>query len=172
MPGSASPDRPAGGYQIRRAGPADHAGVVRELAAYFAFLGEDVDADGLDHDVADWPGEYDGVAGVMLVVVDPAGEVVGTAAVRRLAAGVAELKRMWLRPACRGRGLAPRLMDRCLEEARALGGRVLRLDSERRLAAAVKLYQGYGFVEIADYNRNPRADVWMERRLSGRERER
>jgi GNAT superfamily N-acetyltransferase len=147
---------------VRRAGPADHDGVARELAAYFAFLGEEVDPVGLDHDVADWQAEYDGVAGVMLVVVDPAGQVVGTAAVRRLAPGVTELKRMWLRPSCRGRGLARRLMDRCLEEARTLGGRVLRLDSERRLEAAVRLYRGYGFAEIADYNRNPRADLWME----------
>jgi ribosomal protein S18 acetylase RimI-like enzyme len=149
-------------YQIRRAGPADHAGVARELAAYFAFLGEDVDPDGLDHDVADWQGEYDGRAGVMLVVVDAVGAVVGTAAVRRLEPGVAELKRMWLRPEHRGRGLADRLMERVLSEAHTLGGRVLRLDSEHRLAAAVRLYRRYGFREIADYNRNPRADVWME----------
>ncbi len=149
-------------YQIRRAGPSDHAGVARELAAYLAFLGEDVDPDGLDHDVADWQGEYDGRAGVMLVVVDAVGAVVGTAAVRRLEPGVAELKRMWLRPEHRGRGLADRLMERVLSEAHTLGGRVLRLDSEHRLAAAVRLYRRYGFREIADYNRNPRADVWME----------
>ena len=68
MPASGSPAAPAGDYQVRRAGPADHEGVVRELAAYFAFLGEDLDPDGLDHDVAEWQGEYDGVAGVMLVV--------------------------------------------------------------------------------------------------------
>jgi len=166
MPGSGSPAPAAGDYQVRRAAPADQDGVTRELAAYLAFLGEELDPSGLDHDVADWRGEYDGVAGVMLVVVDPAGQVVGTAAVRRLAPGVAELKRMWLRPACRGRGLARRLMDRCLEEARALDGRVLRLDSERRLEAAVRLYRSYGFEEIADYNRNPRADVWMELRLA------
>ncbi|HSL51245.1 MAG TPA: GNAT family N-acetyltransferase [Candidatus Deferrimicrobiaceae bacterium] len=166
MPGSGSPAPGAGDYQVRRAAPADHDGVTRELAAYLAFLGEELDPSGLDHDVANWRGEYDGVAGVMLVVVDPAGQVVGTAAVRRLAPGVAELKRMWLRPACRGSGLARRLMDRCLEEARALGGRVLRLDSERRLEAAVRLYRSYGFEEIADYNRNPRADVWMELRLA------
>jgi ribosomal protein S18 acetylase RimI-like enzyme len=167
MPASGSPAEAAGDYQVRRAGPADHEGVTRELAAYFAFLGEDLDPGGLDHDVADWQGEYDGVAGVMLVVVDPAGEVVGTAAVRRLAPEVAELKRMWLRPDCRGRGLARRLMDRCLEEARGLGGRVLRLDSEKdRLAVAVRLYRGYGFTEIADYNRNPRADIWMELSLA------
>jgi ribosomal protein S18 acetylase RimI-like enzyme len=166
MPESGSPAAPAGDYLVRRAGPADHEGVTRELAAYFAFLGEDVDPDGLDHDVADWRTEYDGVAGVMLVVVDPAGLVVGTAGVRRLAPGVAELKRMWLRPVCRGRGLARRLMDACLDEARALGGRVMRLDSEHRLAAAVKFYRGYGFEEIPDYNRNPRANVWMELRLA------
>ena len=165
-PRSNRPAAPAGDYQVRRAGPADHDGVTRELGAYFAFLGEDVDADGLDHDVADWQREYDGAAGVMLVVVDPAGRVVGTAAVRRLAPGVAELKRMWLRPACRGRGLARSLMDACLDEARALGGRVLRLDSEQRLEAAVRLYRSYGFEEIPDYNRNPRADLWMELRLA------
>ena len=152
-------------YQIRRAGPADHAGVVRELAEYFQFLGEEIDASGLDHDVADWQAEYDGAVGAMLIVVDPVGEVVGTAAVRQLAPGVIELKRMWLRPDRRGRGIAARLMDRVLEEARALGGRVLRLDSESRLEAAVRLYRRYGFQEIADYNGNPRADVWMERPL-------
>ena len=152
-------------YQIRRAGPADHAGVLRELAEYFRFLGEDIDPAGLDHDVADWQAEYDGAAGLMLIVVDPAGEVVGTAAVRRLAPDVTELKRMWLRPHHRGRGLAARLMDRVLDEARALGGRVLRLDSEARLEAALRLYRRYGFQEIGDYNGNPRADVWMERAL-------
>ena len=152
-------------YQIRRAGPADDAGVARELAAYFRFLGEEVDSAGLDHDVADWQTEYDGAAGVMLIVIDPADRVVGTAAVRRLAPDVTELKRMWLRPDHRGRGVAARLMDRVLEEARALGGRVLRLDSEARLEAAVRLYRRYGFQEIADYNGNPRADVWMERAL-------
>ena len=152
-------------YQIRRAGPADDAGVVRELAEYFRFLGEDVDASGLDHDVAAWQTEYGGAAGVMLIVVDPAGEVVGTAAVRRLAPEIAELKRMWIRPDHRGRGIAARLMDRVLEEARTLGGRVLRLDSEARLEAAVRLYRRYGFEEITDYNGNPRADVWMERSL-------
>ena len=99
-------------YWIRPAGPADHEGVTRELAEYFAFLGEEVDASGLDHDVADWQAEYDGVAGVMLIAVDPGGQIVGTAGVRRLEAGVIELKRMWLRPACRGRGLARRLVGR------------------------------------------------------------
>jgi len=153
-------------YWIRPAGPADHEGVTRELTEYFAFLGEEMDASGIDHDVADWQAQYHGVAGVMLIVVDPAGRIVGTAGVRRLEPSVIELKRMWLRPACRGRGLARRLMDRVLEEARALGGRVLRLDSERRLEAAIRLYRSYGFEDITDYNGNPHAELWMELRLA------
>jgi len=56
-------------------------------------------------------------------------------------------------------------MDACLNEARRLGCRALRLDSESRLEAAVHLYRVYGFVDIPRYNDNRRADVWMERAL-------
>ncbi len=106
-----------------------------------------------------------GGQGALLLVQDPAGEVVGTAAVRFLAPGVGELKRMWLRPTCQGRGLGRRLMDASLEEARRLGCRSLRLDTESKLEAAVHLYRAYGFVEIPRYNDNRRADIWMERSL-------
>ena len=150
---------------IRRAVAADHDSVVREMEAYLAFLGLALDADGLDHDVAQWPEEYDGTAGVLLVVEDASGTVVGTAGVRRLTPAVGELKRMWLRPGHRGLGTGRALLEACLAEARALGSRALRLDTQRRLAAALALYRTYGFREIPDYNGNPRADVWMERTL-------
>ncbi|MBI2525069.1 MAG: GNAT family N-acetyltransferase [Candidatus Rokubacteria bacterium] len=155
----------AGGYAIRRATPADHDAVARELAAYLDFLGEPLDGEGLDRDIARWQEAYDGARGVMLLVVDPRGALVGTAAVRRLEPEVGELKRMWIRPAHQGRGLGRPLLDACLAVARALGCRRLRLDSERRLEAAVHLYRAYGFSEIADYNGNPRAELWMEVRL-------
>ena len=153
------------GFTIRRALPEDHAAVARELADYLAFIGDALDADGLDHDIAHWQEEYDGRAGVLLLVADPAGEVVGTAAVRLLEPGVGELKRMWLRPSCQGRGLGRRLMDACLDEARRLGCRALRLDTQAKLEAAVRLYRAYGFSEVARYNDNHRADIWMERLL-------
>jgi len=56
-------------------------------------------------------------------------------------------------------------MDASLEEARRLGCRSLRLDTESKLEAAVHLYRTYGFVEIPRYNDNRRADIWMERSL-------
>jgi GNAT superfamily N-acetyltransferase len=155
----------SGAFTMRRARPEDAAAVRRELAAYLDYIGDALDADGLDHDIAHWQDEYDGRTGVLLLVVDEAGEVVGTAAVRVLEPGVAELKRMWLRPAARGQGLAQPLLDKCLDEGRRLGCQTMRLDSQAKLAAAVKLYRANGFREIPIYNDNPRADIWMEREL-------
>jgi len=153
------------GFTIRRALPEDHAAVARELANYLSFIGDALDADGLDHDIAHWQEEYDGRTGVLLLVSDPAGEVVGTAAVRLLEPGLGELKRMWLQPSRQGRGLGRRLMDACLAEARGLGCRSLRLDTQAKMEAAVHLYRAYGFSEIPRYNDNRRADIWMERAL-------
>ena len=153
------------GYTIRRAGASDAAAVTRELAAYLEHIGETFDAGGVDKDIARWSEVYGDGRGVLLLVCDPAGEVVGTAAVRVLEPGVAEIKRMWIRSAHQGRGLGRPLIDACLAEARGLGCRLVRLDSERRLEAAVHLYRAHGFTETTDYNGNPRADVWMERAL-------
>ncbi len=155
----------SGAFTMRRARPEDAAAVRRELTAYLDHIGDTLDAEGLDHDIAHWQDEYDGRAGVLLLVVDEAGEVVGTAAVRILESGVAELKRMWLRPVARGRGLAQELLDKCLDEGRRLGCRTMRLDSQVRMAAAVRLYRNNGFREIPIYNDNRRADIWMERVL-------
>jgi ribosomal protein S18 acetylase RimI-like enzyme len=150
------------GYVVRCAGELDGPAVTRELAAYLAHIGESFEADGLDHDIAHWRTEYDGVSGALLVLEDPRGEIVGTAGVRTLEPGLGEIKRMWIRPECQGRGLGRRLLGRCVEEARAFGLRTLRLDSERQMGAALHLYRTAGFSEISDYNGNPRAQVWME----------
>ncbi len=153
------------GYIIRPVEVRDRAAVARELAAYLAHIGEDLDGEGLDHDIAHWEREYAGASGALLVVEDPAGEIVGTAGVRSLGPGVGEIKRMWIRPGCQGLGLGRRLLSRCLEEARALTFRVLRLDTERRMAPALYLYRSCGFTEIPDYNGNTRAQVWMQLEL-------
>ena len=151
-------------FLIRRAAARDRDAVARELAAYLRHIGERFDA-GLDHDIAHWEQEYAPPVGVLLVVEDGDGEIVGTAGVRRLDEGVGEVKRMWIEPRCQGQGVGRQLVERTIEEARALGFRALRLDTEARMAAALRLYRDAGFAEIADYNGNPRAGVWMERAL-------
>src|SRR5262249_3125795 len=61
-----------------------------------------------------------------------------------------------------------RLMDQCLQRARARGFRLVRLDTERTMHAALHLYRTSGFREIPDYNGNPRAHIWMQLELEPR----
>jgi len=68
-------------------------------------------------------------------------------------------------PHVRGRGLGRALLDALERTAVELGCDVARLDSTAPLAEAMALYRSAGYVEIADYNRNPNATTWLERRL-------
>jgi GNAT superfamily N-acetyltransferase len=84
---------------------------------------------------------------------------------RRLGDGVAEIKRMYVRPEARSRGLAAELL-RSLEDAiRDLGYQRVRLDTGPKQPHAQRLYRGAGYVEIAPYNDNPFACFWGEKRL-------
>ncbi|TFW13215.1 MarR family transcriptional regulator [Massilia arenosa] len=94
------------------------------------------------------------------------GEPAGCGALKRLDGGVGELKRMWVAPAARGLGVAQRLLDALEAQAVSAGVTVLRLDTNRTLAEAQRLYLRNGYAEIAAYNDNPYADHWFEKRLS------
>jgi ribosomal protein S18 acetylase RimI-like enzyme len=85
---------------------------------------------------------------------------------RRLGDGVAEIKRMYVRPEARSRGLAAELL-RTLEGAIAeLGYERARLDTGPKQPHAQRLYRAAGYVEIAPYNDNPFACFWGEKRLA------
>ena len=86
-------------------------------------------------------------------------------AVRVIAPGIAEVKRMFVAPRVRGRGLGRALLEALERTAVELGCDVARLDSTELLAEAMALYRSAGYVEIGDYNRNPNATTWLERRL-------
>lgn len=93
-------------------------------------------------------------------------EWVGCVALRRLSPQVCELKRMFIAPSYRGQGWADKMMIEALKTARRLGYTYMRLDSLRRLEAAVRLYSRYGFEEIPPYNYNPEPDVvYFEKKL-------
>lgn len=110
------------------------------------------------------PGELVPPSGYMLLArLD--GKPLGCGAVKRLGRGVAEIKRMWVAPASRGLGIAQRLLEALEARARQLGCSRVRLDTNHSLTEARALYARNGYREIADYNGNPFADHWFEKRL-------
>jgi GNAT superfamily N-acetyltransferase len=93
--------------------------------------------------------------------------VVGSVALRDLGGGVVELKRMYLRPDQRGRGLGRQLLGVALDWARAHGDRVVRLDTSERMVAAQRLYEAHGFVRVrGDAPRQGQCRLLYELRLS------
>jgi GNAT superfamily N-acetyltransferase len=85
--------------------------------------------------------------------------------IKRLSDGVGEIKRMYVVPEARGRGLARALLEALEDAARDLGHRVARLDTGARQPHAERLYRGAGYRAIADYNANPFASFWGEKTL-------
>ena len=102
----------------------------------------------------------------MLWVAVDADDVVGSVALRDLGNGALELKRMYLRPDQRGRGLGKQLLALALEWARANDMRVVRLDTSERMVAAQRLYEAHGFERIAgDAPRQGQCRLLYELRL-------
>lgn len=93
------------------------------------------------------------------------GEPVACGGVRRLEDGAAEIKRMYVAPAARSRGVARALLAALEDAARALGYARVRLDTGPLQPHARTLYDSAGYTEIADYNANPWAAFWGEKAL-------
>jgi GNAT superfamily N-acetyltransferase len=87
-------------------------------------------------------------------VVRYRGEFVGVGCLKRLAASIAEVQRMYVQPHVRGVGAGRQLVERLLADARAIGYETVRLESLRVLAPAHALYRSVGFVEIEPYGEN------------------
>lgn len=75
----------------------------------------------------------------------------GVGALRMLAPGVAEVKRMYVAPMWRSRHVGSALLDRLLDEANKRDATIIRLDTVRLMADAQRLYRSRGFVECPPY---------------------
>ncbi len=93
------------------------------------------------------------------------GAVLGCIALKGNGSDTGEVKRLWVAPGARGLGLARRLLGEAEAEARRLGMRRLRLDTNRALTAAIRLYRAEGWREIPAFNAEPYAHHWFEKRL-------
>ncbi|MBM7498796.1 GNAT family N-acetyltransferase [Oerskovia paurometabola] len=89
----------------------------------------------------------------------------GVVLARDASAPTAELKRVFVDPAFRGRGIATALLDAAESAARDLGAEVVRLDTRHDLVEALALYAGRGYVDVPAFNDDRYAQRWLALRL-------
>jgi len=122
---------------------------------YAAGVGISLCFQNFDRELANLPGDYAPPDGRLLLAIEE-DLLAGCIAMRKLEPGVCEMKRLFLRPAYRGRGLGRVLVESIIDEARKLGYTHMRLDTlPGRMDQAISLYRSIGFVEIAPYYENP-----------------
>ena len=129
---------------------------IRELFLEYAnSLGFSLCFQSFDQELAGLPGDYAAPAG-RLLVANYEGQLAGCAALHPIDGEIGEMKRLYLRPAFRGKGLGRALTEHILHAARAIGYRRLRLDTVAPVMKdAVAMYRRLGFQEIAPYRANP-----------------
>ena len=140
---------------------------ARELFLEYAqSLGFSLCFQNFDQELAGLPGDYTPPEG-RLLLVECEGQLAGCVALHKLDAGTCEMKRLYLRPQFRGKGLGRRLADRIIAEAGQTGYERMRLDTvEPVMKDAVAMYRKLGFKEVAPYRPNPMAGaMYMELEL-------
>ena len=133
-----------------------HVEMARRLfSEYASSLDIDLDFQGFDDELATLPGQYAPPSGALLLALE--GEAaVGCVALRPIEPPrVGELKRLYVAPAGRGKGIGLALTEAIIQAARASGYERLRLDTLPTMDAAQRMYERLGFRDIAPYRYNP-----------------
>jgi putative acetyltransferase len=135
------------------------AGLFREYAASLPFS---IEYQGFEAELAALPGKYAPPSGRLLLAMDGA-NAAGCVALREIGTEqwgrICEMKRLYVRPAYRGRGLGRCLAERVVDEARELGYAGMRLDTSGDMGAAIHVYRALGFRPIDRYNDDPLEDT-------------
>jgi ribosomal protein S18 acetylase RimI-like enzyme len=140
---------------------------ARELfLEYGKSLGFSLCFQSFDQELAGLPGDYSPPGG-RLLLAEYERQLAGCVALHKLEPEICEMKRLYLRPQFRGKGVGLALARTIIAEAREIGYQRMRLDTvEPVMKDAVAMYRRLGFKEIAPYRANPIAGaMYMELEL-------
>jgi len=126
-------------------------GLLRE---YQTSLDVDLCFQNFEAELRELPGAYAPPRGRLLIATYN-GEPVGCVALRSVDASRCEMKRLYVRPHARGLGIGKRLVSQILDEARIIGYEEILLDTLPAMTEAQRMYERFGFVDIAAYRPNP-----------------
>jgi putative acetyltransferase len=137
--------------------PAQIAQVRQLFLEYAKSLGFSLCFQNFDQELAGLPGDY-APPGGRLLLAELSGVAAGCVALHQFEPEICEMKRLYLRPKFRGRGLGRSLAEAIIAEARQMGYQRMRLDTVGPVMKdAVAMYRKLGFREIAPYRENPMA---------------
>lgn len=135
---------------------ADLSAIRTLFLEYGASLDFDLCFQGFDEELASLPGKYAAPGGCLLLARTANGDAAGCVGVRPLDGGAAEMKRLYVRSAWRGRALGVTLAERAVGFARDAGYALLRLDTvPGKMATADGMYRRMGFTPTPAYYDNP-----------------
>lgn len=147
--------KPATMTRIIHATTKAHYQSARNLFIQYAdSLGFDLEFQGFSRELAELPGNYEPPAGCILLAAIDDGYA-GCVALRPLQNKICEMKRLFVIPAYRGRGIGKALAKAVIAEARKQGYQKMRLDTIESMQAARGLYFSLGFKTIEAYCHNP-----------------
>ena len=134
----------------------EHIDRTRELfEEYVVWLGINLCFQNFEKELAELPGEYVPPAGRLFLAFD-GDQVSGCVALRGLGEGACEMKRLYVRPDFRGKGLGRELTQAVVSAARQIGYERMRLDTlPGKMDTAIVMYRSLGFREIEAYYHNP-----------------
>jgi GNAT superfamily N-acetyltransferase len=132
-----------------------HIEIARALfREYAASLGFDLSFQNFEQELAELPGDYAPPGGRLYLAFEK-GRPAGCVALRRISDDDCEMKRFYVCPLYRGKGVGKKLATLVIGDARQIGYKRILLDTVPAMKRAIRLYRVLGFKPIPAYRENP-----------------